>query len=183
MKIIILWGIFCFFCLYCGEVSPTVVSAAKLQVGVTTMYDPSYVKLAYPNGDVDVTKGVCADVVVRSLRGIGIDLQKEMHEDMKAHFAKYPNNWGLKKPDSNIDHRRVPNIMTFLERKKKSEKGAFLPGDIVAWKLQGGLYHIGIVSDSKVPKSQRYFIIHNIGAGTQEEDVLNSYEIIGHYRW
>ena len=183
MKFLTLCGILWFFGLWCGEVSQTIAGSAKLQIGVTTMYDPSYVKLAYPNGDVDQKKGVCADVVVRSLRGIGVDLQKEIHEDMKANFAKYPQNWGLKKPDSNIDHRRVPNIMKFLERKKKSEKGSFLPGDIVAWKLPGGLYHIGIVSDSVVPKSQRYFMIHNIGAGTQEEDVLNSYEIIGHYRW
>jgi len=151
--------------------------AAERQVGVTTIYDPSYVQLKYPNGDVPLQRGVCADVIIRAMRDVGIDLQREVHEDMRAHFAAYPKMWGLSSPDANIDHRRVPNLMKFFERRGKEVRGSYEAGDIVAWRLPGGLYHIGIVA------ADGRLMIHNIGRGAQKEDVLNAYEIIGHYRW
>jgi len=162
--------------------------AAMEQVGKTTRYDPSYVKLAYPGGDVPIECGVCTDVVVRALRKCGVDLQVEIHKDMKAAFKSYPNLWGLKRPDSNIDHRRVPNIATFLRRKGKAvEKtktgGDYLPGDIVVWRLSNGRPHIGIVSNVPVKGKDRYKVVHNIGAGTQLEDVLFTFEITGHFRY
>jgi len=151
--------------------------AATQQVGVTTIYDPSYVTLRYPGGDLPPERGVCADVIIRAFRGIHVDLQREVHEDMSAHFARYPRKWGLKRPDANIDHRRVPNLMTFFQRKGKSVDDEFQPGDIVAWQLPGGLYHIGIIAaDGKL-------VIHNIGRGAQQEDILHAFPIIGHYRW
>jgi uncharacterized protein len=182
-----------FFSLSCVQVLAAPVGnkiavAAMAQVGVTTQYDPSYVALSYPNGDVPPERGVCADVVVRALRQAGVDLQVEVHEDMLNHFKEYPNHWGLKKPDKNIDHRRVPNLMRFFERKGKSlslknDKTGYRPGDVVAWKLSNGLYHIGIVGVEKVPSQERYFMIHNIGQGARNEDVLKAYIVIGHYRW
>lgn len=162
------------------------MEAARGQVGVTLGYDPRYVSLAYPGGDVSLSTGVCCDVVVRALRKVNIDLQKEVHEDMKENFSAYPQNWGLKKADKNIDHRRVPNLMRYFERKQISlgEKltvpETYLPGDIVAWRLDNGLLHIGVVSDKKsggVP-----MVIHNIGEGAKEENVLLAYKVIGHYR-
>jgi uncharacterized protein len=167
-----------------SETGDKIANGAIKQVGVTKTYDPGYVSLKYPNGDIDPSKGVCADVVVRAMRAIDVDLQSAIHVDMSANFKKYPRNWGLTKPDKNIDHRRVLNLMKFLERKGKTlAKAEYAPGDIVAWKLKGGLFHIGIVSTSVVPGAHRYSIIHNIGSGAKEEDVLNEYEIIGHYRW
>jgi uncharacterized protein len=162
------------------------VDQAKLQVGVTTSYDSSYRKLAYPGGDVPLETGVCSDVVIRAFRGIKVDLQKEVHEDMAQAFDQYPQKWGLKRPDSNIDHRRVPNLMTFFSRKgwtiKQSSKGSdFLAGDVVAWDLGGGITHIGIVSDGHA-SSGTPLVIHNIGSGAKEEDVLLRYKVIGHYR-
>ena len=170
-----------------GAIKPELlVTAARSQIGSTVSYDPTYRKLAYPNGDVSATTGVCSDVVVRALRKQNIDLQKELHEDMTAHFEDYPRKWGLKKPDANIDHRRVPNLMTWFKRKGYSttiSKNAadFAPGDIVTWDLSGGLTHIGIVSDKKAATGTP-LILHNIGAGTREEDILFAYRIIGHYR-
>jgi uncharacterized protein len=168
-----------------GESGDQIAAGALKQVGVTLTYNPEYVSLAYPNGDIDPSKGVCADVVVRAMRAIGVDLQSEIHRDMSANFKKYPQNWGLTKPDKNIDHRRVLNLMRFFERKGKvcAANTAYAPGDIVAWKLSGGLFHIGVVSASVVPGSDRRTMIHNIGSGAKVEDVLNSYTIIGHYRW
>ena len=150
-------------------------------------YDPSYFSIDYPNGDVPAGKGVCTDVVIRAYRGIGIDLQKLVHEDMKANFRLYPKNWGMKRTDRNIDHRRVPNLMTYFKRHGTSlnitkNKSDYKPGDIVCWRLPGNLTHIGIVS-SKRASSGNYLIIHNIGAGQVYEDVLFSYKIIGHYRY
>jgi len=164
---------------------PRLARAAARQVGVTTLYDPSYVRLAYPNGDVPVERGVCADVVVRAFRAIGVDLQVEVHEDMRKDFRAYPRHWGLRAPDSNIDHRRVPNLMKYFERKNRHLPlgGAYQPGDVVAFRLPQGLYHIGIVAEDRVPGTERPYVIHNIGAGTQKEDVLRAFEIIGHYRW
>jgi Uncharacterized protein conserved in bacteria len=149
-------------------------------------YDPSYYTIPYPNGDVPANVGVCTDVVIRAYRKLGIDLQKKIHEDMKANFAIYPKNWGLKKPDRNIDHRRVPNQATFFSRfgtvKKVSNRGEdYLPGDIVTWDLGNGIVHIGIVTDRKSADKKRPLIVHNIGRGQILEDCLFSFKITGHY--
>lgn len=151
-------------------------------------YDPSYFSIDYPNGDVPSDKGVCTDVVIRAYRKIGIDLQREVHEDMKVHFNEYPKNWGLKTTDKNIDHRRVPNLMTFFKRKGAEKPitalpNSYLPGDIVCWTLGRGLTHIGIVVDKKSTDGKRPLIVHNIGAGQVLEDCLFKFEIIGHYRY
>ena len=152
-------------------------------------YEPSYVQIAYPNGDVPANTGVCTDVVIRAYRKLGIDLQKEVHEDMKANFAKYPKTWGLSRPDKNIDHRRVPNLMVFFTRygivKKMSQNpNDYGPGDIVCWDLNDkGLTHIGIVSSKKSRDGKRNLIIHNIGGGQVLEDCLFSFTIIGHYTY
>lgn len=159
--------------------------AAAAQVGVTRHYDPSYVRLAYPGGDVPMERGVCADVIIRAFRAIGVDLQVTVHQDMTASFASYPQRWGLRAPDRNIDHRRVPNLMKYFERRgKKIGMGdAYIPGDVVAWRLPNGLYHIGIVGNVRNAARTEYLVVHNIGSGAQLEDVLRSFEIIGHYRW
>ncbi len=168
-----------------GNHAVRLARAAEAQVGVTRHYDPAYVALAYPGGDVPRDRGVCTDVVVRAFRGIGIDLQKELHEDMRRSFSSYPRNWGLTRPDRNIDHRRVPNLMTWFTRqgKKVPPGGRTIAGDVVAWKLPGGLLHIGVAAVDLEPGTNRPLMIHNIGAGAQKEDILNAYEIIGHYRW
>lgn len=159
------------------------VTDARKQIGMTLFYDPAYTQLSYPLGDVPLIKGVCTDVIVRALRLQGIDLQQQIHEDMKANFKRYPQKWGLKAPDSNIDHRRVPNIMTYFKRQGYEVKdGKFLAGDIVAWDLGNGLTHIGVVSNKKNASNKAPLIIHNIGEGTQENDILHAYKIIGHYR-
>jgi uncharacterized protein YijF (DUF1287 family) len=159
-------------------------SAAEEQVGVTRVYDSSYVQLRYPGGDVPLSRGVCADVVVRAFRKIGLDLQVALHEDMQSHFRQYPQEWGLRHPDANIDHRRVPNLMKFFERRQRSIsiRAPYEPGDVVAWRLSNGLYHIGIISNLQAPGGE-YLVVHNIGNGAQREDVLRAFEIIGHYRW
>ena len=151
--------------------------AAAQQVGVTTIYDPAYVQLRYPGGDLPIERGVCADVIIRAFRKLGVDLQREVHEDMRAHFSAYPKLWGLRAPDANIDHRRVPNLMAFFKRRGKSVSGEFQAGDVVAWRLPGGYYHIGIMADDGK------LVIHNIGRGAQKEDILHAFPIIGHYRW
>lgn len=167
------------------QVRTALAKAAARQVGVTMLYDPSYVRLAYPNGDVPAERGVCADVIVRAFREIGVDLQVEVHQDMKRSFSSYPRNWGLRGPDRNIDHRRVPNLMKLFERKGKKLPldGAYEPGDVVAWRLPNGLYHIGVVAEDRVRGAGRHYVVHNIGAGAQKEDILYSFQIIGHYRW
>jgi len=168
------------------DVGERIVAAARKQIGVTKEYDPSYTVLKYPGGDVPLRTGVCSDVVVRSLRGVGIDLQKELHEDMGRDFSAYPQKWGLRGPDSNIDHRRVANLMGFFERHqmavagKLDAPGMYRPGDIVAWDLGSGILHIGVVSDKSGKRAP--LVIHNIGAGAAEEDVLFQYRVIGHYR-
>lgn len=154
----------------------------------SVVYDPSYFTIGYPNGDVPKGKGVCTDVVIRAYRKLGIDLQKEVHLDMKAHFEKYPKRWGLKKTDTNIDHRRVPNLMVFFERKGVSKPITSLgedykPGDIVCWNLGGSITHIGIVVNKKSLFANRYMIVHNIGGGQVMEDCLFNYTIIGHYTY
>lgn len=152
------------------------------------VYDPTYYRIPYPNGDVPKGKGVCTDVVIRAYRKIDIDLQKEVHEDMAANFSIYPNLWGLKKTDKNIDHRRVPNLMKFFSRKgtekKITEKPEdYIPGDIVAWNLGGNVTHIGIVIDKKSDDGRRNLIVHNIGQGQEISDCLFTYKIIGHYSY
>lgn len=149
-------------------------------------YNPAYFVIDYPNGDIPKKYGVCTDVVIRTLRKVGIDLQKEIHEDMKQAFEAYPQNWGLKYPDKNIDHRRVPNQMTYFKRKgfevEISDNKKYLPGDIVAWSLGNGLTHIGVVSSIYNSETNNYLMVHNIGAGQVLEDCLFNYKIIGHYR-
>ena len=151
-------------------------------------YDPTYFGIDYPNGDVPSDKGVCSDVIIRAYRMLGIDLQKEVHEDMKANFNEYPKNWGLSSTDKNINHRRVPNLMKFFERKGNVEIISKNPedyksGDIVSWNLSGGKTHIGIVISKKAIDSSRNLIVHNIGAGQVAEDCLFKFKIIGHYRY
>lgn len=163
------------------------VDSAIEQTRYTFEYDPSYAKLDYPNGDVPRERGVCADVIVRAFRNAGVDLQKEIHEDMSRHFAAYPAKWGARKPDSNIDHRRLPNLMTLFERRSKSvpitrKPADYFPGDVVAWELDNHLLHIGLVTDALAGATQNYLVVHNIGAGAKIEDVLMSWKIIGHYR-
>jgi len=166
--------------------APKFIEGAKRQIGVTRSYDPAYRRIDYPNGDVPLHTGVCTDVVIRSFRHTGIDLQVLVHEDMKRHFSKYPKTWGLRSTDRNIDHRRVPNLATFFTRKGRAlpvtRRGAdYKPGDIVTWRLSSGVPHIGVVSD--VRRGDRYLVVHNIGSGAQIEDVLFDYEVTGHYRW
>ena len=166
-----------------------ILDSAMEQTTITTGYDPAYVVLPYPNGDVPLETGVCSDVVIRSFRKAGVDLQKEVHEDMSANFSVYPKKWGLPKADSNIDHRRVPNLQTFFTRKGKSlpitdKNEDYKPGDVVAWDLDGkGMTHIGLVSNIWNESSKRYSIIHNIGGGTKAEDRIFDWKIIGHYRY
>ncbi|MGZ3903705.1 MAG: DUF1287 domain-containing protein [Bacteroidia bacterium] len=169
------------------------IAQAIAQTKNPVTYDAAYTQIKYPNGDVASNKGVCTDVVIRSYRGIGIDLQKEVHEDMQKHFGEYPNYWKLKKTDTNIDHRRVPNLMTYFKRQgaqlaisQKAED--YKPGDLVCWNLQNknsasGITHIGIVTNIKSDDGKRYKIAHNIGAGNKIEDMLFDYTIIGHYRY
>lgn len=164
------------------------VNAARSQIGVTTAYDPAYSQLAYPMGDVPMQRGVCSDVLVRAYRKAGVDFQVLVHKDMQNNFSAYPKLWGLKKTDANIDHRRVPNLEYFFRRQGKALSDvltaeSFKPGDIVSWRLGNGLAHIGVVSDRKSIFGSRPLIIHNIGQGTQEEDVLFAWRIVGHYRW
>lgn len=166
---------------------------AKAAVALTQQnvaYDSGYYRIAYPGGDVPAHVGVCADVVIRSYRALGIDLQKKVHEDMRDHFALYPKLWGLSGPDTNIDHRRVPNLRVFLARHGQSlpasgDPGDYQPGDIVTWNLikNGNLPHIGIVSGLKSADGKRPLMVHNIGQGQKLEDMLFDYTVTGHYRY
>ena len=151
-------------------------------------YDPGYFRIDYPNGDIPADKGVCTDVIIRVYRKLGIDLQKEVHEDMMRNFDKYPKTWGLKSTDKNIDHRRVPNLMTFFSRHSQiknitSNPDDYVPGDIVTWDLGRGILHIGIVTNKKTNDNKRYLIVHNIGNGQLINDCLFSYKITGHYAY
>jgi uncharacterized protein len=166
-----------------------VVENALKQIEITKSYNPEYVVISYPNGDVPPEKGVCTDVVIRAFRAAGVDLQKEVHEDMRENFAAYPKKWNLTKPDTNIDHRRVPNLRVYFERKGKSlpvtrVSENYQPGDVVSWDLdEKKTAHIGIVSNIFNERSGRYLIVHNIGAGGQAEDVLFDLKITGHFRY
>lgn len=186
-RIIFAWLLVCSLNLQAQHDFPTKLSSAALELTKQQVqYDPQYFSIPYPNGDVPANKGVCTDVVIRAYRKLGIDLQKEVHEDMVSNFSIYPKNWGLKKTDKNIDHRRVPNLMTYFSRKgvvkKISEKPEdYVPGDIVCWNLGGAITHIGIVVDKKSTDGKRNLIVHNIGGGQVLEDMLFDYKIIGHY--
>ena len=182
------------------------VEAARARVGQTVLYDASYVSLKYPGGDVPNDRGVCTDVIVRSYRALGVDLQMLIHEDMRRAFSKYPRRWGLKRTDRNIDHRRVPNMRVYFNRNGtamsvSADANAYKPGDLVTWDLRAPYSaaeagarpskrtsfartpHIGIVSDRRSADGKRPLIIHNIGFGTLEGDMLFSYRITGHYRF
>jgi len=187
-------------CLACwGQSSPPhsrpelirlLVAAAVERTHHPVRYVSEYVGIPYPGGDVPADTGVCTDEVIRSYRAVGIDLQKEVHEDMVRHFDAYPDEkrWHLTRPDANIDHRRVPNLMVFYERKGQSlsiseDATDYLPGDLVTWDLGRNIPHIGIVVDQKDAGSGRYLIVHNIGEGPKVEDVLFHWKITGHYRY
>ena len=170
------------------------VAAAVERTHHIVRYDPAYVRIPYPDGDVPADTGVCTDEIIRSYRTVGVDLQKEVHEDMLAHPSAYLHKWsssshaGVSGTDTNIDHRRVPNLMVFFSRHGKArppsdDPGEYQPGDLVAWNLGGGIMHIGIVIDQRSPVSGRNLIVHNIGAGPQMEDALFNWKIIGHYRY
>lgn len=175
----------------CASAQPSLqkmIAGAKRQVGVTRAYDSTYRRIPYPNGDVPREVGVCTDVVIRAYRDAGADLQKLVHEDMQSAFSAYPKNWGLRGTDTNIDHRRVPNLATFFRRKGKAlavtrRGGDYRPGDVITWRLSSGVPHIGVVSDVPVRGTDRYLVVHNIGAGAQIEDVLFAYALSGHYRY
>jgi uncharacterized protein YijF (DUF1287 family) len=163
-------------------------NAAISIIDENVVYTPDYVSLKYPNGDVPAKTGVCSDVVIRAYRKLGIDLQKEVHEDMKANFSKYPTKWGLKKTDTNIDHRRVPNLEVFFERKGKklevsNNPNDYKTGEIVTWMINGKLPHIGIVTHKKSSDGKRPLLVHNVGGGQVLEDCLFSYDIVGHYKY
>lgn len=165
-----------------------VIDGAIEQTKVTTGYDASYVGIKYPGGDVPIETGVCSDVVVRAFRKAGIDLQQQVHEDMKSAWSSYPRKWGTNSPDTNIDHRRVLNLMTYFERRSKalpvtSDRTNYLPGDVVAWDLGGEMDHIGLVTNLTSDPDKHLLIIHNIGAGARAEDVLLAWTIKGHYRY
>lgn len=164
------------------------VDAGVNQTTYTRSYDPAYVAIAYPGGDVPAETGVCTDVVIRAFRKVGVDLQKDVHEDMREAFSAYPQEWGLTQPDSNIDHRRVPNLMRFFERKGKAlpitnNPQDYQPGDVVMWDLGQGNWHTGLVTNIHSNQSRRYYIVHNIGSGAKIEDVVFNWTIIGHYRY
>jgi uncharacterized protein len=160
--------------------------AAMAQVGRTTLYDPAYVRLSYPNGDVPLDRGVCSDVVVRAMRVVGVDLQLELHRDMSAALAKYPRLWGLGRPDANIDHRRVQNLRTYFARRGAevpvTKRGQdYWPGDVVTVTV-GDLAHVMVVSTTLAEDGEHFLIVHNIGRGAKLEDRLFEFPITGHYR-
>ena len=174
------------------KVERVLISAARNQIGKTISYNPAYQKIIYPNGDVDIREGVCTDVIVRAFRkACGLDLQKLIHVDKKRNWTKYPNNWNSSKTDTNIDHRRVPNLMYFFKtHEMQVYDKIYIPGDIVVWDLGRGVLHIGILSDSNLSLLQTLvnsgsktpLVIHNISSGVKEEDILYDYKIVAHYR-
>jgi uncharacterized protein len=173
-----------------AEEAPTdlqrIIQSAYAQVGVTLRYDPSYVSIPFPGGDVPIDRGVCTDVIIRAYRSIGVDLQLLLNQDMRKAFPAYPRKWGLSRPDPNIDHRRVDNLAVFFARNGQSlpvskEASDYRPGDLVTWRLADGRPHIGLVSDRSA--DSRPLLVHNIGAGAQVEDILFAFTITGHYRY
>jgi len=170
------------------DVATLLVAGAMERIEHEVVYDGSYRRIDYPGGDVPDSIGVCTDVIIRAYRQTGIDLQEEVHKDMLANFSKYPQNWGLPKPDSNIDHRRVLNLRTFFQRQGAElavteDPDDYLPGDIVTWVIPGNLPHIGIVVRQRPDNSAGPLIVHNIGAGPRLEDILFAFPITGHYRY
>lgn len=164
------------------------IQAAVAQAATRVTYDGSYRRIPYPGGDVPANIGVCTDLIVRAYRAVGVDLQVRVHEDMKAAFSSYPRLWGLSRADSNIDHRRVPNLQTYFLRHRAQlqisrDADDYLPGDLVTWTLPGNLPHIGLVTDRRSPDGDRWLIAHNIGRGPEVEDMLFDYPISGHYRY
>jgi uncharacterized protein YijF (DUF1287 family) len=165
------------------------VAAAVAQTRQRVAYDGSYRRIPYPGGDVPASIGVCTDVVVRAYRALGIDLQQRVHEDMRRAFAAYPRLWGMRGPDPNIDHRRVPNLQAYFRRRgaersiARQDATSYAPGDLVTWMLPGNLPHIGIVSGQRTADGTRPLIVHNIGRGPEVEDMLFTYPITGVYRW
>lgn len=166
------------------------VAAAVERTNHTVRYVPAYVHLSYPGGDVPADTGVCSDEVIRAYRAVGIDLQKEVHEDMVKDWDAYPHKlkWVQRHPDASIDHRRVPNLMVFFSRKGESlpisvKAEDYSPGDIVTWDLGGDVPHVGMVVDRKSSDTGRLVIVHNIGQGPKMEDVLFNWKITGHYRY
>jgi len=176
-------------CISQNETKQIALSDAALELTKQDVtYDPSYFSITYPNGDIPNNKGVCTDVIIRAFRKIGVDLQKEVHEDMKANFSLYPKIWSLKTTDKNIDHRRVPNLMMYFKRQGAEKQitrnsNDYKPGDIVIWDIGCGTKHIGIVVNKKSDDGKRYLIVHNIGDGQVLEDCLFDFNIIGHYRF
>ena len=165
-----------------------VAAAGVEQTTYTRIYDAAYQKLDYPNGDVSRERGACTDVVIRAFRKLGVDLQKEVHEDMNRSFAAYPRTWGAARTDRNIDHRRVPNLMSYFTRQGKSlpvtdKAEDYEAGDVVTWRFDNGLTHIGLVTNETSPDTGRRLIVHNIGVGAQLEDVLFAWKITGRYRY
>jgi len=172
------------------EFTQRLVAAAVERTHHVVRYDPAYVRIPYPGGDVPADTGVCTDEIIRTYRSVGVDLQKEVHEDMVQNFDQYPRRWRWlsSSPDPNIDHRRVPNLMVFFSRKGESlalsgRADQYAPGEIVTWDLGGGVPHVGLVVDQKSQQSGRYMIVHNIGQGPRMEDVLFNWKITGHYRY
>ncbi|KMT65783.1 DUF1287 domain-containing protein [Catenovulum maritimum] len=187
-----------YLCLFCLQVeqanaetfSQRLVKAALERTQHQVTYDGAYVSIAYPNGDVPANTGVCTDVIIRTYRALGIDLQQLVHQDMKANFALYPSAriWGMTRTDTNIDHRRVPNLQTFFRRhgtelSVSAKASDYNAGDIVTWSLPGNLPHIGIVTDGISASSGNPLIVHNVGSGPKLEDFLFDYPITGHYRF
>ncbi len=173
-----------------ADFSKDLASAALERTSKNVTYDGVYIPIPYPNGDVPENIGVCTDVVIRSYRALGVDLQRLVHEDMRSNFSKYPSKriWGLANTDKNIDHRRVPNLREFFSRHGESlaisqKPGDYVKGDIISWVLPGNLPHIGIVSDKLSSTTGNPMIVHNIGSGPKLEDMLFKYKITGHYRY
>jgi uncharacterized protein len=169
------------------EPDACLVRKAREQIGVTVHYDSAYRRISFPGGDVPPDRGVCTDVLIRAYRGLNVDLQELVHQDMRGAWSAYPKLWGLSRPDTNIDHRRVPNLATFFTRHGSklpapADPTAYKPGDIVTWLLTAGVPHIGIVSNKRSPAGVP-LVIHNIGRGTLEEDMLFRYQVTGHYRY
>lgn len=189
-----LWMLLC-CCLFVNsalaeEFGLQLAAAAQEHIQQKVRYDGRYIRISYPGGDVPADIGVCTDVIIRVYRKLGIDLQELVHQDMRKHFELYPSKriWGLSRPDTNIDHRRVPNLQTFFSRHGKqlpvsTEGSSYQAGDLVTWMLPGNLPHIGIVSDKRSEDGSRPLIVHNIGAGTVIEDMLFNFQITGHYRY
>jgi uncharacterized protein len=171
-----------------ADFAQKLIKAAIAQTTMPVTYDGSYRRIPYPGGDVPASIGVCTDLIVRAYRAVGVDLQLLVHEDMRAAFGSYPQLWGLSRADSNIDHRRVPNLQTYLRRHRAQlpisrDSAHYLPGDLVTWTLPGNLPHIGLVTDRRSPNADRWLIVHNVGRGPQLEDMLFDYPISGHYRY